>query len=218
MRRWAFLAVMGITSCAFGATEFVDQSSVFPDASWHVVSPEYTVAQTFTVGQEGQFGHLTMAILKTSAATHTLTIDLRPTVGGVPVVDDQAALASVVLQPSDLPMSSSLSTSVAPIGIDFSSAHLQVHAGQVLAIVARSDEPYAPFSGYWWRETTQGHDSYGRGAAWLRSTNFFYTLGSNSLPQDMWFETTMSVPEPNVAAVLVALLAPVIGRRVRRRE
>jgi hypothetical protein len=89
-------------------------------------------AQTFTVGITGNLVGLQL-YLYTNTTTRGAIVDLRPTLAGIPVNDDNSALIGALVASSSIP-SLSFPTFVT---IDLSASPLAVVAGQELAISIR---------------------------------------------------------------------------------
>lgn len=167
-------------------------------------------AQTFTVGISGTLTGLDLRIGRQPTTQQPLLYDLRTTSGNAPTESDAGAsvLVSGQLQASEVPTDFELSAPPnAFVHIDLSGAALQVSAGDVLAIVLRSDNPGTAYR--WFGvggppsiPRYSGGDSYHR-----------HLAGWNKLAEngDNAFRTYVSaVPEPS-CSVLVLMGSAMIG-------
>lgn len=220
---WSVFCVVGLAAgvaCGGMPVEVLDQSSTMTDAYFHVISPGYSTAQTFTVGVSGTLSRTEMWMFRRTAGTQPLELEIRAAGSGADGAPMGAKLASVVLQPADLPYDE-FSSSIAPISVDWSFAGIKMAVGDRYALVAASNEPYAGFEGYWWRSTSQGHDVYAGGAAWLSGSGDAgpWTKESGaSDPQDYWLQTYVTVPAPGGGAGVVVLGGMALLRRRGRGE
>jgi hypothetical protein len=165
--------------------------------------------QTFTVGLTGTLTSFEIAVRTAAAgATNPLLVDLRTTTGGVPTTPD--AGANVLFSTT---VSSGIGTTFTTLTF---APGLSVVAGDVLAIVLRSNDPAIP-GVYEWPGTAAG--GYAGGAAHLRLGSGAW--GTSTSIGDLWFRTfvdpgtTTPVPEPALAALLAAGLGLVALRRRR---
>jgi hypothetical protein len=97
------------------------------------ITPGTAGAQTFTVGIPGILARVDVGISSNGQLTDPLLFDVRPTVNGVPVEAEAAALFSAALAQDQLPFPAHYVT------FDVSAAHIPVVPGEVLAIVLRND-------------------------------------------------------------------------------
>jgi len=198
--------LVAVSSVATNGTAAVDQefAPATPNFSAVVGSGnQVDWAQTFTVGLSGRLTGLDLRIGRQPTTQQPLLYDLRNTSANAPTESDAGAnvLVSGQLQASEVPTDFELS---APpnvfVHIDLSAAALQVNAGDVLAIVLRSDNPG---TAYRWFGVNgppsiprySGGDSYHRN---LAGWNKLSESGDNA------FRTYVSaVPEPSCGALML---------------
>ena len=172
-------------------------------------------AQTFTVGLAGQLVRvdLFLALLN---PTEEITLDIRPTIGGVPVNDDSASLFS------------SLITGLSAVGPTFFTFSLgsgiPVATGDVLAIALTNfdDESVLPGGQAGW--VTEEETVYDRGVHYVRGTfpGFSSDTWAADFPgssrfQDVGFRTFVLVPVPG-AFILFGSGLIVLRFMMRRRK
>lgn len=193
--------------------DVLDQSHAGPGTlATFSVTTSFSYAQTFTVGQSGTLTRLRLVLSRTLATTpgDELTIDLRPTDGsGAPLEDDGSALGAIDV-PSDVLPNSFDETTFHEL--DFSSFGIEVTAGEELAIVARSNVPFAGGRLVAWAVFQDDGAGYPGGSTWTRSNSTWSANADDDVP----FETYVEVPEPagGTGTALLALL--VLRRRMRR--
>lgn len=168
------------------------------------------IAQTFTVGVEGELNRVEFSIGRSANTTAPLFVDIRVVdPSGVPQAANAPVLASATLDPSAVGVVSSTlvvspldTTKFSFVGVDLASAHLLVTPGQVLSINLRSDDTVG---GYYWAFTAP--DPYAGGHGYFRFRNAadqtFQKGGA-----DQYFKTYVAtVPVPSAAWAGMALLA-----------
>lgn len=164
----------------------LDQSFDAPSFLSFGFGGESHLAQTFTVGITGVLRRVDVEIRR-DAGIPDLLFDIRPTIGGVPVESDAAALANVVIPSASIP------TDFTFVSVDLSSAQIAVSAGDVLAIVLRAPGAGGALNYSWQGSAVSG---YGAGA------DFFRVAPSptwNGLFGDLGFQTFVApavVPSP----------------------
>ncbi len=120
-------------------TESLDQDAGVTSPSSSGVNDTVDKATTFTVGITGLLSRIELMVHEVNAQT-PLIIDVRETVAGVPLEDDNNVLASISVPTGTLPTTSGTFTS-----FDLEAFGIQVTAGQVLAICLRAPgSPAAP--------------------------------------------------------------------------
>jgi hypothetical protein len=156
-------------------------------------------AQTFTVGIEGILSRVDVLVEKNGPFPE-LRLDVRPTMDGLPIEDDNAVLASVTVPLEAIPSPRAF------LSFDVSSFRVLVSPGELLAIVLTGNARWygvAPGIG------TPGlvevlaepaDDPYPRGAAYFRrppEAPTFDLPGGGRLVADLGFRTYVDViPEP----------------------
>ncbi len=190
----------------------VDQHyEVPPGYAWgYIVGKTQSVAQTFKASKNGVLTGVELQLSRNeSVPDNGIQVEIWPTLGGTPLTNLGHPLASAFV-----PASSALPIGTEFITADLTAAHLQVHNGDVLAIVARTNADYLgtgnvdPFAWTCWDPTyTRGEGFVGYGSQWGR------------MNYDFCFRTYVAaVPEPGTLALFgVGAVALVIasGRRAR---
>ena len=154
-----FVLVAGGLPAAAGVV--LDQSVVIShdpkDDAFHDIDSAADWAQTFTVGLGGTLTAVGLEVWADRPLTHSLRVDIRPTVNRVPLESNTAPLASATLAPSALPVLPPVDGFIPMFTmVDFSAADVPVTPGEVLALVLRSDEPNGPPGHeYLWSSTHQ---------------------------------------------------------------
>jgi hypothetical protein len=164
------------------------------------------VAQVFTVGLTGELTGVDLALARpvlNPLPSDTVTVELRPTTGGVPDALDSSVIALIQVPFSYVPYWT------APLGeqthFDFSPFDLQVTAGEQLAVdVGYSGEPNVIWA-------LGSSNLYSRGSAYSR--NGFNRAWSQFVPPpspvSMYFQTyvdTAAVPEPGGIVFSIAII------------
>jgi hypothetical protein len=108
---------VGVTSVAHANTVLIDQQQLSVTATTGFLSDVQTLAQTFTVGVSGELSSIEIVL----AASSPITLNLLQTSLGAPT---SSILATAV---ANAPSSPGLTN------FDFTSSHILVHAGEVLA-------------------------------------------------------------------------------------
>ena len=167
-------------------------------------------AQTFTVGVTGTLAQVDVKIIPVGAP-QDLVVEVRPTVGGVPVESDTAVLASVRLPASGIP------TSYGFLSVDVRPFAVPVTEGEVLAIVLRSDG----FSGVycWGGDVT---DAYLAGQRFIRNPGTGWSA-AGSVGVDLGFRTfvetsSTAVPGPDGLLLFTIGGLGLLGNGYRRRH
>ncbi|MFC2019340.1 6-bladed beta-propeller [Chloroflexota bacterium] len=186
---------------AYGEDMTVDTAAQpsYLDQSYEPAAPNYASsrldkAQVFTVGITGMLIRVDVDMNRDVGATADLLLDVRPTTGGVPVEDDAAALVTVRIPYSQVPDTRSFFV------IDFAATPVPVTAGQVLAIVLRSDPDDGSMGSYSWTGKSNneypGGDHYFRHMPGWPRPQWYIEAG----PVGMGFRTYMATPpEPGDA-------------------
>jgi hypothetical protein len=220
-----FSAVPNIIGMA-KATPVVDQSFIPPGTAAFTVpiSNQFASfidgAQTFTVGLDGTLASVELFIGFDTTQNGAI-VDVRPTVGGVPVENDALALASVFLPSSAIPQFPEFAS------IDFSAFNVALHTGDVLALVIRGAIRGVDDGEFSW-QGDEG-DPYLAGAGFARTNAQLWTpscgFGDCSISAnraDLGFKILVepqpaAVPEPTTLSVLgagiIGLLALRSGRK-----
>lgn len=221
MRRFA---AIGLLIAAVGSTALADpvldqSNDPTPTAAAGPGSSNLVDwAQTFTVGVTGTLTSVEVRVFRTSGVTDPLLFDIRTTTGGAPTEADAGAniLSSFSIAAAVVSLGSVLGDGVF-VSIAVS---VPVTAGDVLAIVLRSDAPGGSFAPYFWDGTSAG--SYGGGAAYLRFGAGMF--GVSTFLSDLSFKTFVdsmrtgdqTVPEPSLLLLLATGAGLVACRRARR--
>lgn len=178
-------------------------------------------AQTFTVGITGQLIGFDVVVDRNSSVVQPLLYDIRRTVGGVVTEDDTGSnvLASVSVSAQAIPVVSrppQLSSLIQHV--DISGAGVLVTAGDVLAIVLRSDDPGQTRSGgdtYGWYGFYTDINTYTGGDTFLR-----YRNGDNQWDNyggDLEFQTEVT-PVPESSSFTLMAIGGVIALAASRRH
>ena len=168
-------------------------------------------AQTFTVGVSGYLTRVEV-LLTHDTGLGSAMLDVRPTLGGVPVEDGALALAHALLSVT----TNDRSSPTALVAADLSAFSIPVVRGDVLALVLQGPEAN------WWGQTNATYD---RGELFIRSPSlgtatFTRPVGNspNELPYDLAFRTWVDpapIPEP-CTLLLVATGLACLAVRARR--
>lgn len=194
------LAVLFVSS-PVAATPIQDQF-FDPGPSPSLATGRLDKAQTFTVGITGTLTRVDVDISRGSTAD--LLFDIRPTVAGVPVESDGITLAAVTVPASNIP------TTRGFFSVDINSFGVSVTAGEILAIVLRSDlDQVLDYT--WYGHTIDGyalgHHFFRHPPGWPRPTWWSDVAGS-----DLGFKTFVEpVPVPSTLLLLGSGMIGVIG-------
>jgi len=168
------------------------------------------IAQTFTVGITGQLTRVDLKIGEFGFGTpEVVHIDIRPTINGVPIEDDNSFFAQTALLPSEMSGTSIFTE------IDFSSANIIVSIGDVLAIALRSDAPPThPEGNTYVSPLTEGYvggDRFFRGTS-STGTSFPTWTTQSSPDLDLKFRTFVNpIPIPSAIWLFGSGLLGLIG-------
>lgn len=195
--------------------DVLDQSFLGPGTQASVdVNTSFARAQTFTVGATGTLSRIELILASSNTTvSDEMTIDLRPTdESGVPLPDAASALATRTIAGDVL--GGTLDEN-APYELDFSSFAIPVTAGQQLAIVARSNVPFAAGRQFAWAARLVAGEGYAGGAAWIGTPAWALQSGGDG-GVDLEFETYVEVPEPAGAALSAFMALIALAHRNRR--
>ncbi|GJM45133.1 MAG: hypothetical protein DHS20C21_19750 [Gemmatimonadota bacterium] len=193
---WSILLAWRVAGGVAHADCLVDQEQSLGSALVHTVGSfgesHYRVAQTFTTGVNGVLGEVQVrgCVSAEPAGTGPLTLQIFPTVAGVP--DESAgALLTHVVPFSELPVGV---FPIPDVAFDVSSYALPVQDGDVLALTLST-----PSGAFLW--VLRSSAPYGGGTAWTREES---ATGWTDNPADLTFRTvvcaaTVSVETPQLA-------------------
>lgn len=218
MKRTLCVALfLTVTFYGLIATAAIDQQYVPPTSNvWGNVGSAGGVdqAQTFTVGTTGFLTGFDIWATRDQATTLPLLFDIRRTTGGTPTEPDSGldilATGSLAAAQFGLTDLNDPSTPAVLTHVDLNAQSFSVVAGEVLAIVLRSDAPSPGpmLSAYSWRGLAEGQ--YGGGAAYGRTTGV-WSLSQIPVPTrfvDRVFRTYVdAVPEPSSSCLLATAAA-----------
>jgi PEP-CTERM motif len=208
--------VLTLTCRATSADPIVVDQSFLPARlnllAW--VRDDVVAAQTFTVGVSGNLTRVEL-VLTNDFGFGTAMLDLRPTLGGVPVEDGALALAHAPLSAT----TTDPKTPTALVAADLSAFIIPVVRGDVLALVLQGP------NANWWGQTNA---TYGRGELYTRSPSlgmatFTKPVGNSpsELPYDLAFRTWVDpapIPEPGTLLLVGAGVACLAVRMRRPRK
>lgn len=223
-------ALIGLLTCPAAADVIVDQEYVASaNKSYTPDYPGDYMAQTFTVRNDGQLTSVGLQLYFRDyyqppnyyAVTDDWHFHLtRTNTAGEPILDNPLAtysIAAITLPQSydALPMRE----------IDLANQHIQVHAGDVLALVLSSNYTYYSHTGnqdYGWNNSFSDAISGGRfylyapkvfGARWF----YQWRLDDPTQSWDAGYRITINtIPEPStVFLTTLAIVAPITTRRRR---
>jgi len=200
----AAIAVLGLPQLLCGATvrdQFMPWENTGNNSDLAVTSAQH-LAQTFTAGVSGKLMQLDVIVLKSPGLTGTMTLSLRPTVGGIP--DATNSLFQIEINLSTIPNSSSASDPKPTTSFDVSQFDVNVLVDQKYAISVEREGPSTPGAWALWREG-RPFGIYSRGEEYMRSSfDGPWTPAVSTLGGDLTFATYVLVPEPS-SVVLAAL-------------
>ena len=178
------------------------------------VRDDVVAAQTFTVGVSGYLTRVEL-LLTHDTGLGSAMLDVRPTLGGVPVEDGALALAHALLSVT----TNDRSAPTALVAADLSAFSIPVVRGDVLALVLQGPEAN------WWGQTNATYD---RGELFIRSPSLGTATftrpvenSPNELPYDLAFRTWVDpapIPEPGTLLLVSTGLACVAVRARRLRK
>jgi hypothetical protein len=205
------------------ATEILDQFFSPPGTASFTIPVSNQFAsfvdggQTFTVGLSGILSHVEIT-LGFNTTRNGLILDLRPTIGGVPLDSDASAFASVFIPSSSIP------TGFPDfVNVDFSPFNIPVTPGEQLALVLRGAIRGVDDGQVNWRGDKG--DPYLLGAAFFRTNVAPWSqacgFGACDIPgerADLGFKTFVApivvpIPEPNAVILFVTGVTIMIIRR-----
>ena len=212
------LIIVGVaTALSSNLTPVLASSTL--DQKYIVETPYNTYAgigaadfsQTFTAGVSGTLDHVSILVERSTADIFSnLIFDVRKTLNGSPVEDDQSPLFTRTIARNEF------STTAAFFSIDVSAAQIQIKPGEMYAITLRAELNYPTGTNaisYWWMGKTWYHsaqDPYPFGKNYVRSPYLGYFTWNSSASRDLGFQTfvnTAAVPEPPPAVLLISALA-----------
>jgi hypothetical protein len=167
----------------------------------------FDVAQTFTVGVTGQLTSLDLYITSNPGfPSSPLLFDIRPvSSSGAPLAANTSALISRAIPAANIP-----GPDTAFFTVDLTSSNLSIVAGDVLAIVLRSELGNYGFGG-------APYNPYGGGAFFGRQVLASPGWTLDGFNGDLGFRTFVepasAVPEPSSLALLSCVVPLVLGLR-----
>jgi hypothetical protein len=207
----ALAATLALNLRAAQAVTVLDQS--FDPAVPNIfsgVGVEVDKAQTFTVGLAGTLVRVDVNISRSVPPPpfpppDDLILDIRPTTAGVPIEDNTATLAQLVVPALTIPTVQDF------VSFDLSAFGLAVTAGDVLALALRA--PGSSPSGYAWVGASPG--GYAGGGEFFRNAGlpllpvlvWTPALNVSGVEDDLAFRTFVEVPAGVPAPGSFALLA-----------
>lgn len=178
------------------------------------------IGQSFTVGVTGELVSLELQLgHEWAGIVDPLLVDVRPVdAEGVPLADDASFLALVAIPPSAVAQGAGIPTVWHTIVLP---EPISVVAGQVLAVVLRSDDPARSWEpgfefGYLWAGQEEIYDG---GEGFFRISRPSGDAWNTGFPEDFSLRTYVEpVPAPPLSLVLGAALLALgffSGRRAR---
>ncbi|MBK8978481.1 MAG: hypothetical protein IPM29_21495 [Planctomycetes bacterium] len=204
-RAVAFVALLPLTAAA--QTGCLDQSYLPGYSNGLEVTSSQTVTQTFTVGISGPLVQVDLVGIGHHRGTPSFPLDIRIVACDPTGVPNGATLATVTLQPAQVPAARSR------LAIDLTPFSLSFAAGTMLGIRASSGAQPSTQTYAWWGDAPGG--GYARGQVWLNDR-------SSLSVWDLGFETFVGVaaasrsygtghPGTNGVPTLAASAPPVLG-------
>lgn len=185
----ALTLLFGTASPAHAST--LDQSQTELDGNTSIF-PDEPLGQTFTVGTAGVLDSVEVLLADYGLGSDDFIFEIRSTVGGIPDDTPSGLLFSQAIPITSLPDDDDIWTNTLDkfTTVDVSSAGIAVVPGDVLAIVMRSDVPFAVLVSI--------ESSYPAGGELTYSNGIWY----ESSTWDLGFRTYVAVPEPASLALL----------------
>jgi hypothetical protein len=198
---------MTILAVPAGAAPILDQSwdgGPVTAAGGFVANTGIDISQTFTAGLHGILSSVQASLGRTANVNAPLTVQIRPTTGGVPNSLNSSALFSFDVPISLIPVIGPTTggpfdfTQFAFVSVDVSAANISVNPGDVLAITVLSS---ATIGGYAWALTVG--DPYAGGHGFFRG-HIPVDSPFNQGGGDQYFRTFVNeVPVPEPATLLL---------------
>lgn len=216
IKKFAFSIVALVTAPVVVAAPMLDQSVIYPTSGgissytiYETSTNEYVLAQTFTAGISGKLTGVGLALV--DKASQDLSVSILETSGGLPDVG-AGVLATETLTPADVDLDSfSLEM------VDFTSAALDLIAGEMYSIMLSSTTPFQ--QEYDWTrgsfDTFTGddlspQDPYSGGVGYYSDNGGSTWTALSGYSEDFSFQTFVdptAVPEPGSLGAFVAALA-----------
>jgi hypothetical protein len=187
-------------------------------------SNRFQAAQTFTVGVSGNLTSVDLLLLRHSAISDPLLVDVRTTLSGVPSLGDTGPhiLSNAAVVATDIPdvLDPDLDDRFSAQFVHVDLPEFAVSVGDVYAIVLRSNEAIdGPLASYAWVAQSGAPGlpgpTYSAGARYIKA----HPLASWSLSStgDGGFRTYVQViPEPQAATLFVAVIFGFLSPRSAR--
>jgi hypothetical protein len=196
------------------AQQTLDQAYTAQPTTGIIVSNDQTLAQTFTVGRSERLYALYVQAARDliQVPTHDLILELRTTLADGRPSDNILATSSV--PPESIPVSTERSF----VGFDFTFANIDLHAGDSLALVLRTDEPVTggninPFAWY-----ADDPGNYARGKAYISHASAGGDFSPTLLSFGFRTYTTSVVPAPGALMTALIGVIPATTLLLRRRR
>jgi hypothetical protein len=184
-------------------------------------------AETFTPTVSGTLSRIGLQVFKEGTPTAPLEIEIRPVIAGAPAQSNSDLIGLITVDAAQLPspIFPTLVPTPTPANLswsyfDCSSLGIRLTAGQPLALVLMSGQPYYfpdNYTGYDWFSSNQGQDIYPAGDSWdrLGGSTDAWQLQSGGAVTDFSFQIFVNAPEPSTItlAALGVLAFLAIPRR-----
>ncbi|MCD4812051.1 PEP-CTERM sorting domain-containing protein [bacterium] len=177
-------------------------------------------AQVFTAGLSGLLTGVDVLIRRQDNQgkdEDDLIVDIRNTVGGIPINDDLNTLALVQITALDVP------TTYDFYYVDLSAFNMQITAGDMLSIALRTANPLLLDTCYSW-EGNANNNSYEGGGHYYRNPDYGYDTwtsfpnGTYDYGFRTYVETLNPVPEPATMLLFVTGIVGLAGSGLRRKK